>query len=29
VARHQGDWIESLREALAQVEKVRDEGPAG
>jgi hypothetical protein len=28
VARHQGDWIDSLREALTQVEKVRDEGPA-
>ena len=27
VARHQGEWIDSLREALAQVEKVRGEGP--
>jgi hypothetical protein len=27
VARHQGEWIESLREALTQVEKVRSEGP--
>src|SRR5487761_931501 len=26
VARHQGDWIESLRQALAHVEKVREEG---
>lgn len=29
VARHQGDWIESLRQALTQVQKVRGEGPAG
>jgi len=27
VARHQGEWIESLRTALAEVERVRDEGP--
>jgi hypothetical protein len=27
VARHQGEWIDSLREALAHVEKVRGEGP--
>lgn len=27
VGRHQSDWIESLREALTQVEKVRSEGP--
>ena len=29
VARHQGEWIDSLRAALTQVEKVRSEGPAG
>ncbi|MGD0834822.1 MAG: hypothetical protein ABSA40_10480 [Candidatus Dormibacteria bacterium] len=28
VARHQGEWIDSLRQALAGVEKVRGEGPA-
>jgi hypothetical protein len=27
VARHQGDWIASLRQALEAVEKVRGEGP--
>jgi hypothetical protein len=27
VARHQGEWIDSLREALVRVEKVRSEGP--
>ena len=27
VARHQGEWIDSLREALVHVEKVRSEGP--
>ncbi len=27
VARHQGEWIESLREALAGVERVRAQGP--
>ncbi|HXZ99174.1 MAG TPA: hypothetical protein VEK76_02380 [Candidatus Binatia bacterium] len=27
VARHQGEWIDSLRRALAEVEKVRGEGP--
>ncbi len=27
VGRHQGEWIDSLRQALTQVEKVRDEGP--
>lgn len=27
VARHQGEWIDSLREALVHVERVRSEGP--
>jgi hypothetical protein len=27
VGRHQGDWIEQLREAITHVEKVRAEGP--
>jgi hypothetical protein len=27
VARHQGEWIDNLRQALAGVEKVREEGP--
>ena len=27
VARHQGEWIDSLREALVHVQKVRSEGP--
>jgi hypothetical protein len=27
VARHQGEWIDSLREALTHVERVRSEGP--
>jgi hypothetical protein len=27
VARHQGEWIDSLRQAVAEVEKVREEGP--
>jgi hypothetical protein len=27
VARHQSEWIDSLREALVHVEKVRSEGP--
>lgn len=27
VARHQGEWIDNLRQALAGVEKVRGEGP--
>jgi hypothetical protein len=27
VGRHQGDWIDSLREALRQVEEVRAKGP--
>lgn len=27
VGRHQGDWIQQLREALVHVEKVRAEGP--
>ena len=27
VAQHQSDWIESLRQALTNVEKVRGEGP--
>ncbi len=27
VGRHQGDWIEQLRDALVHVEKVRAEGP--
>jgi hypothetical protein len=27
VGRHQSDWIDSLREALSSVEKVRAEGP--
>jgi len=28
VSDHEGDWIEQLRAALVQVEKVRGEGPA-
>jgi hypothetical protein len=28
VGKHQDEWIKSLREALATVEKVRGEGPA-
>jgi hypothetical protein len=27
VGRHQGDWIQQLRDALVHVEKVRAEGP--
>lgn len=27
VAKHQGDWLEELREAMAKVEQVRGEGP--
>ena len=27
VGRHQGDWIQQLRDALVHVEKVRSEGP--
>ena len=27
VARHEGDWIDELRDALVHVQKVRDEGP--
>ena len=27
VGQHQGDWVTELREAVAQVEKVRGEGP--
>ena len=27
VGKHQSEWIESLREALTNVEKVRAEGP--
>jgi hypothetical protein len=27
VARHEGDWIDQLREAMRHVEQVRDEGP--
>jgi hypothetical protein len=27
VGDHEGDWIDQLRDALVQVEKVRDEGP--
>ncbi len=27
VGRHQSDWIDQLREAMAHVEKVREEGP--
>ncbi len=27
VGRHQGDWITQLREAMAQVEQVRSDGP--
>lgn len=27
VSRHQGDWIQQLRDALVHVEKVRSEGP--
>lgn len=29
VAQHEGDWIEQLRAAMAQVKRVRDAGPAG
>ena len=28
VGRHQGDWIETLREALTQVEEARRQGPS-
>jgi hypothetical protein len=28
VGKHQGDWIQDLRQAFAQVEKVRAEGPS-
>ena len=28
VRQHQGEWIDELRTALRQVEKVRSEGPA-
>jgi hypothetical protein len=28
VGEHEGDWISKLREALVEVAKVRDEGPA-
>jgi len=27
VAEHEGDWIDSLRDALVAVERVRGEGP--
>jgi hypothetical protein len=28
VGRHQGDWIEQLRQAMSQVEQVRSDGPS-
>ena len=29
VAQHEGDWIDQLRAAMAEVKRVREAGPAG
>jgi hypothetical protein len=29
VSQHQDEWIEKLRDALVEVNKVRTEGPSG